>query len=81
MNVQQEIELHRHIKEHQASLGCAEMKRRSRLLNQAQKLINQLVRRALIFKRVDPEQTRRSLHALSRATDRAERRARAYYGG
>jgi hypothetical protein len=81
MTVEQEIELQEHVKKHQASLGCDEMKRKSRLLNQAQKLINKLIRRALTFKRVDAEQTHRSLRALSRATDRAERRARAYYGG
>jgi len=80
MSVQEELELHEYIKKYQATLGCAELKRRGRLLREATELMGRLTKRAATFARVDPEQFQRSTEALRRANRRTERRERAYYG-
>lgn len=81
MSEQKEIAMHEQTKRYQASLGCAELRRRNHLVAQANVLIGSLITRAAVFHAADDaEQVQRSLDALARATRRAKRREMAYYG-
>lgn len=80
MTVEQELELQIHVKAHHASLGCAELKRRARLCNQANELIGRLTARA-VWTPAGSKQRSRIAGALRWSCKRAERRERAYYGG
>lgn len=81
MTVEDEIELQRIVKVHQSSLGCPEMKRRSRLVAQANILIGMLATKISMAIEDDDAVTHsRGCRAFDHAMARAERRERAYYG-
>ena len=67
---------------HKAQLGCAEIKKRGKLVDEAQGLINRLGRRLMDSARVaDRDAMNRVYKTLLRAACRADRRETAYYGG
>lgn len=81
MTVEDEIELQRIVRAHQASLGCPEMKRRAHLAAQANVLIGMLATRISMAIEDDDTVTHaRGCRAFNHAMARAERRERAYYG-
>lgn len=79
MTIQEQLELQQKVTAHQATLGCAELKRR-RLVREASNLCGRLTERAAKFSKVDQIQFDRSVKTLDRASRREERRERAYYG-
>lgn len=82
MTAEDEIELQRVVKAHQASIGCADLKRRAHLVAQANGLIGMLATRISFAIEDDDAVTHgRACRAFDHAMARAERRERAYYGG
>lgn len=80
MTVQEEIQLQEYVNKHQASLGCAELKKRGRLVNQSTALLGRLMVRAKESHGTDHAYHRRCVAAFRKAVRRAERREKAYYG-
>lgn len=78
--IKAEMLSHERVRAHWRQIGDVERFKRKRLLNEAQRLMESLAKRALTFKPVDLDQYERSMQAFDASLERLQRRNVAYYG-
>jgi hypothetical protein len=78
--IRDEMLMHERVRAHWQAIGSVERFRRKKLMNEAQRLMESLARRTLVFKPIDPVQYERSKQAWDASLERLQRRNVAYYG-